>query len=205
MRALFDLLAQQHAVVTTAQARAVGVSTRVQRRLVADGVLVSPGAGLLLTAGCPPTFERRAMAATLLAGVAAIAHGAAARLHGLPGFDAHDIVDVIAAKSADPRATRGMVVRYSRGPIADHTVDVDGIPTLSLAATLVLLAPVAGVTRTGVALGEALARGLDRDELRDTAAAWQQRGRAGPPALLALLRQREQPPSPVPAALLRRA
>jgi hypothetical protein len=200
---LFELLARQHAVVTTAQARSAGVSTRVQRRLIADGVLLAPAPGLLAAAGCAPTFESRAMAATLLPGVAAVSHGAAARLHGLDAFGDHDVVDVLAGKGAGPPPVHGVIVRFTRGPIGDHTTEVAGVPVLTLAATLVLLAPAVGVVRTRAALDEAIDGGLDVDELHAVADAWRQRGRAGPPALLALLRQRTRrrevrpaPPSP---------
>lgn len=204
MHRLFELLARQHGVATTAQARRVGVSTKVQRRLLADGVLTSPAAGLLVAAGGPPTFERRAMTATLLTGVAAVSHGAAARLHRLAGFGEHDVIDVLAGKGADPPALAGVVVRYTRGPVSEHTVDVSGIPTLSLAATLVLLAPAVGVGRTRAALDDALARGVDVDDLHAAAGAWRRRGRAGPPALEALLRQRARATGTAPERTVER-
>lgn len=188
MRALFELMATQHAVATTTQARSLGVSSRVQRRLVERGVLTSPATGVLLAGGCAPTFVTRAMAASLAPGVAAVSHGAAARLHGLAGFTRHEVVDVLAGKGADPPHGPGVVVHSTRGPIGDFVTLVDGVRVLTIPATLALLAPVSGVDRTRRALDDALAKGVTVADLRRAAAAWRQRGRPGPAALLALLR-----------------
>ena len=64
---------------------------------------------------------------------------------------------------------------------------VDGIPVLTIAATLALLTPLAGPALTTRALQGALSRGVTTTELRDVALAWRRRGRAGPAALLGML------------------
>ena len=184
---LMDLMAGQHGVASTRQARALGVTRRVERRLIAGGVLLEPTPGVLQLAGAPSTFVARAMAATSAPGVVAVSHGAAARLHGLDGFQAHDVVDLIAGRGADPRPARGVVVHRTRGDIAGHVVDVGAVPVLSIGATLALLAPAAGVRATARALDSAIRGGADPADLRDAAQAWRRRGRAGPDALLTLL------------------
>ena len=47
VRALLQLMARQHGVASTSQSRALGVSRRVERRLLADGTLQSPCSGVL--------------------------------------------------------------------------------------------------------------------------------------------------------------
>jgi hypothetical protein len=61
---------------------------------------------------------------------------------------------------------------------------------MSVASTLALLAPAAGIGRTARALDSALRLGVCADELRSVALAWRSRGRPGPPALLMLLGER---------------
>lgn len=185
-----QLMAGQHGVASTSQSRALGVSRRVEIRLLADGTLGSPCPGVLTVGGAPLTFHRRAMAAALAPGVACVSHGAAARLHGLDGFEHHDVVDVLGVKGANPHERLGITVHRTRGRIDDHVVDVQAIPVLSIAATLALLAPAVGIGPTSRALDGALRLGVDANELRRVAEAWRRRGRSGPPALLMLLGER---------------
>jgi hypothetical protein len=190
MQALFQLMSGQHGVAATAQARRVGVSRRVERRLLADGAIGQPCPGVITVGGAPLTFHGRAMAAALTRGVVAISHGAAARLHGLDAFDDHDTVDVLGARGANPHERLGVAVHRTRGETEGHVVDVEGIPTLTVPATLALLAPAVGIGPTARALDSALRQGADPDELKGVASAWRQRGRSGPPALLMLLGER---------------
>jgi very-short-patch-repair endonuclease len=190
MRALFDLMAEQHGVATTSQARALGISRRVELRMLATGSLQSPARDVLTAGGAPITFEGRAMAAVLSPGVTAVSHGAAARLHGLDGFERHETVDVIGCQGANPHPALGTTVHYTRGPLLDHVVSVGKIPTMSIASTLALLAPDVGIGPTARALDSALRLGVPTDELRTVAQAWRRRGRSGPPALLMLLGER---------------
>jgi hypothetical protein len=190
MRELFALMRQQHGVATTSQARALGLTRRAEVRMLAAGSLQSPARDVLAAGGGPVTFEGRAMAAALSPGVSAVSHGAAARLHGLDGFDRYSTVDVIGAQGANPHPAAGTVIHYTRGPVLEHTVTVGKIPTMSIASTLALLAPVVGIGPTARALDSALRLGVCADELRAVAEAWQRRGRPGPPALLTLLGER---------------
>jgi hypothetical protein len=190
MRPLFELMSTQHGVASTTQVRALGISRRVERRLLAEGVVDQPCPGVVTAAGAPLTFHGRAMAAALSPGVVAVSHGAAARLHRLDAFDAHATVDVLAVRGANLQPRLGVAVHRTRGDVDDHVSRVDGIPVLSVAATLALLAPAVGIGPTARALDSALRHGVSADELRAVATAWRQRGRAGPPALLMLLGER---------------
>jgi hypothetical protein len=190
MRELFELMAAQYGVATTSQARALGLTRRAEVRMIAGGALWSPARDVLAAGGAPVTFAGRAMAAVLSPGATAVSHGAAARLHGLDGFDHYDRVDVIGSQGANPHSAPGTVVHYTRGPILDHVVAVDKIPVMSIPSTLALLAPLVGIGPTARALDSALRMGLSADELRTVALAWRRRGRRGPPALLMLLGER---------------
>lgn len=185
-----QLMAAQHGVATTRQARALGLSRAAQQRLVERGVIASPYAGVLTAGGVPASFETRAMAAVLGPGALALAHGAAARLHGLDGFADHDAIDLIGVNGAAPHPSLRAVFHQTRGPVADHVVEVRGIPVLSIPLTLALLAPVVGIGRTARALDSALRQGVPVDELTEVARTWRRRGRSGPPALLMLVAER---------------
>ena len=142
---------------------------------------------MLIAGGSPVTFRRRAMAAALSPGVTAVSHRTAARLHALDGFQTEGTIDVIVSRGANPQIGNGAVVHRSRADLAHHVTTVDGIPVLTIAATLTLLAPLAGPARTTHALQGALSRGVTTTELRAVAATWRRRGRAGPAALLGML------------------
>jgi hypothetical protein len=119
-------------------------------------------------------------------------HGVAstAQARALDGFERHDTVDVLGVKGSKPHERLGVTVHRTRGTIDDHVVHVERIPTLSIPATLALLAPSSGIGPTARALDSALRLGVDADELRRVATAWRRRGRSGPPALLMLLGER---------------
>ena len=190
VKALLQLMTTQHGVASTSQSRELGVTRRVETRMLADGTLQSPSPGVLTVGGAPLTFHRRAMAAALSRGVVAVSHGAAARLHGLDGFDRHDVVDVLGVKGANPHERLGVAVHRTRGDIDEHVTRVEKIPVLSIPATLTLLAPAVGIGATAKALDSALRLGVEAEQLRTVAEAWRRRGRSGPPALLMLLGER---------------
>ena len=169
---------------------AAGVTRRVERRLITAGAIEQPCPGIVTVAGVPLTFHGRAMAAALSRGVVAVCHGAAARLHGLDGFAEHPTVDVLGVRGANPHRRLGVTVHRTRGTTDGHVTTVEGIPTLTVPATLALLAPAVGIGPTARALDSALRLGVTTDELGAAATAWRRRGRSGPPALLMLLGER---------------
>ena len=186
-RALFALMATQHGVASSAQARGLGVSRAVEQRLVAEGALVRTLPGVLVAGGVEPTFASRAKAATLRPGVLAISHRAAARIHRLSGFAEHETIDVIGARGSHIRGDETMVPHYSRGPIGQHIAVIGGIPVTSIPLTLTLVTP--SLTRAEVvaALSDALDRGVPAAAIRTVAVQWRGHGRSGPATLIRLL------------------
>jgi hypothetical protein len=187
---LLELMARQHGVAASHQARACGIDSAAQRRLIDRGVFIRPVAGVLVSSGAPRTWHQRALVATMAPGRSVVSHGAAARLHGLAGFEHHRHVDVLCRKGWWPDPPAGTITHFTRGPRNDAVVEIDSIPVLDVGVTLALLAPVAGVERTIRALDSALGLGHQVDDLRAAALRWQRRGRAGPTTLLRLLDMR---------------
>jgi hypothetical protein len=133
------------------------------------------------------------MEAVLAPGCAAISHGAAARLHGLDGFDRHDVVDVLCRKGCWPHPPARTITHFTRGLTFESDLTmVDGLRVLTVPATLTLLAPTAGLGPTARALDSALRHGLELHDAREVATRWRRRGRPGPAALLKLLDERER-------------
>ena len=198
---LMDLMAGQHGVASTRQARALGVTRRVERRLLADGVLVVAGPGVLRLAGDPVDVPRPGHGRGARRPVCvAVSHGAAARLHGLDGFEGHDVVDVIAGRGADPRAgprrrrpphpgrhRRARRRRSGRSPCSRSAPRWPCSPR----------SPVSG-PRPGPSTAPSAAAPTLPSSAR-AAEAWRRRGRAGPGALLTLLDRRaaRRPDAPV--------
>lgn len=184
-------MARRHGVIAVAHARRLGVTHATELGLVRDGVVRRSAAGVLVSTSAPATWEQRALAAVLAPGRAVLSHGAAARLHGLDGFDRHDSVDVICRKGWWPNPPVGTITHHTRGLTLADVTEVDGVSTLTVATTLTLLSPVVGTGRTAKALDSALRRGHTIDDLRAVATRWRTRGRPGPPVLLMLLDERE--------------
>ena len=186
-RALFALMAGQHGVASTVQARDVGVSRAVEERLVDEGALVRLTRGVLTAGGVPLTFSAQAMAAALQPGVVALSHGAAARLHCLTGFEHHATLDVIGTRGSHIRVQPPVYARYSRGRIADHVVIVGSIPVTSISLTLTQIAPEIRRPQLEAAVAAALGRGESVDEIRAVAERWRGPGRPGPAKVLDVL------------------
>lgn len=191
-------MAATHGVTDARSARRLGLSRRRERTLLDRGVLISPAAGVLVSAAAPDTWEQRARAAVLAPGSAVLSHGAAARLHGLAGFEHHETIEVLCRKGSVPRPPHGTVTHHTRGLSADDITEIRSIATLTVAATLAVLAPAAGIDATARALDCALARGIGIDEVGRVALRWQRPGRTGPGELLDLLDERDTRVLPTP-------
>ena len=175
--ALFELMREQHGVASRPQARAVGVSRAVERRLVAEGALVRPVGEVLAVGGVWPSFASRCMATSLLAGVQAISHGAAARLHRLPGFEQHESLDAIGRRGARLHHPPPVVTHRSRRDLDDHIVRVARIPVTSIPLTLVLLAGTVDDRVLARALDDAIRRGIPPAPIEELARRWRVSGR----------------------------
>jgi hypothetical protein len=187
LRALLALMAVQHGVASSAQARELGLDSHREQRAVRRGILDRPLAGVLVACGAADTWHQRACIASTAAPRCVLAHGAAARLHRLDGFHRWPTMDLLCPKGWRPPAAANTLVRFTRGlRDADATV-VAGIRVLTVASTVALLAPVVGAEATASAVHSALRQGCPAGELREAANRWRTRGRPGPGALLEIL------------------
>ncbi|MCU1366882.1 MAG: hypothetical protein JWN39_2521 [Ilumatobacteraceae bacterium] len=190
IRAAMAIMAAQHGVASDRQVRSCDVSADVQRRLVERGLLVRFAPSVVGDAGTETTWHRRAMAATLAPGAHAVLAGAtAARLHRLDGFDDVERIIVVVDHGGRKRVGPGVTVVQARYlTAADRTVG-DGIPTLTVAATLVSLARVRHAARSQ-ALDAALRDGAKPIELRAEFARHRRHGARGPTEMISMLDQR---------------
>lgn len=185
--ALFALMTEQLGVASTTQARALGVSRAVERRLLREGALTVALPGVLAAGGMRLSFPATAMAAALRPGVIAVSHGTAARLHRLAGFSDYPAIDVVGERGSHLATKLPVIRHYSRGPVGDHVTRIGPIPVTSVPLTLALVARVAGRATMIGALADALGRGIPAASIRAVAVAWREPGRSGPGLLLGLL------------------
>lgn len=201
LRAVIDLAAPQHGVVHRRQLRSLGISAKVIRRLVRDGVLDPVGPSVLRVGGAQATWHQRLWIARLEAPPGSlVSHRSAARLHGIGRFPEGPI-DI--TELDDPETVRRTAeVRRSNRMPAAHRTEVGGLPITTVARTVFDLAGVASdvrrrrgllwvspikVERT---LDDALASGTSHRELRQVFDDLAGRGRGGTSLMRALLDER---------------
>ena len=139
MEALVGIASEQHALFTSEQWRAAGLSRRQLRYRLASGVVREVHPGVYALGGAPETFEQKVLAACLSVGGVA-SHRCAARLWGFRKFEAEP-VEVLVRKDHTP-ARHGVTVRRTgRLDDADITV-VRSIPITRRARTLLDLCDV---------------------------------------------------------------
>ncbi len=135
-------MASQHGVVTSAQARAAGLTTRQVRHSVDTGAWQRVHVGVYRSAAHPPTWESRLLAATLAFGPgAAASHRSAVGLWGLHGFRALT-VEVSRPSSGDVNCP-GVVAHRAPDLRPAHVRVKRGVPVTGPARTLVDLGAVA--------------------------------------------------------------
>ena len=147
---LADVAAEQWGLVTTAQARALGVSAQAVARLTNQGSLERMTHGVYRVSGAPPepvdelraawlTLDpsRRAAERVRSAAPALVSHRSAASLHGLGDLDAdlHEFTTPARKQSRRPD------IRLHRGHlVAGEWTVVDGLPVTTVARTVADLA-----------------------------------------------------------------
>jgi hypothetical protein len=176
----FHHLRDHDGVAHADTARSLGISWHRERRLLELGILDRPAHRVLRSTAVIETWRQRCRIATMTAGRGVISHGAAARLHGLGGFETHPHVHLLCRKGSWPGPTGVVVTHFTRGLDDRDITEVDAIPVLTVPATLAILRPHAGPEATARAITSALATGWTADELRATAERWCTRGRPGP-------------------------
>ncbi|MFD6860312.1 type IV toxin-antitoxin system AbiEi family antitoxin domain-containing protein [Rhodococcus sp. NPDC060090] len=147
---LADLAAEQWGLVTTAQARSVGVSAQAVARLTRQGALERLTHGVYRVSGAPPSPLDDLRAAWLTLDPArkasehlrertpaVVSHRSAAEIHQLGDLEA----DRLEFTTGHRKQTRRPDVRLHRGTVdpAEWTV-VDGLPVTSVIRTVVDLA-----------------------------------------------------------------
>jgi hypothetical protein len=191
MKIIYDYMADHDGVIAAKTARRFGLNWDREQSLVDRGMLDRPAPGVLRATASPETWWQRIRIAAWAPGDAVISHGAAARIHGLDGFDRYDQVDVLCRKGWWPECPDDTLTHFTRGQPQHDVEVVRDVRVLSVAATLTLFSPVHGLGPTAKALDSALRHGHEIDDLRAVARRWRRRGRSGPPTLLMLLDERE--------------
>ena len=180
----------QQGAATDKQLRGHGISARRQQGMIDAGLMQRYGPGVVVDAATEDTWHRRAMAATLAPGTNAVLSGAsAARLHRLDGFADIDRIIVTVAHSRRLKVADGVTVVQSRCLEPEDCTVVDGIPVLTIAATLVSLARTKH-SRRSQALDSAIRDGIDLAELRADFVRMRKVGRRGPSEMIQMLDQR---------------
>lgn len=147
---LADRAAEQWGLVTTAQARSLGVSPQAVARLTNQGALERMTHGVYRVTGAPPSPLDGLRAAWLAleparrAGErlrdetpAVVSHRSAAAIHGLGNLEA----DEFEFTSAERKQTRRSDIRIHRGQInAGEWTVVDGLPVTTVIRTVADLA-----------------------------------------------------------------
>lgn len=190
-RAIAEIAASQHQVITRRQAAAVGFDRRRVATALRAGWLWEPVLGVLAIADAKQSWARSVMTVVLAAGSHGVAsHRTAARLHGLDGFDsprnAAVEVSVSRAFRLDPAVS---AVTHHVTPLdAIDITTIDGIRCTSLYRTLADLGSVVhDPKQVRRALTSARRGGINLELLRVTAERLHRPGQAGTGTLLRVL------------------
>lgn len=179
---------RQHGLVTSAQARAVGLGSKAVRARVAKGRWVAEANHVYRLAGAAPTWESRVLSRVLAAGPEAVAsHRTAAALWHLDGM-----------RPGRPELTIAVGRRYHGPPDTRPHRSTDlhlmapvlrfGIPTTPVDRTLLDLGAVVPLEVVQLAVDDARRRRLvDWDGLLDVLVRHARRGRRGVGPLRAVL------------------
>jgi hypothetical protein len=199
---LRSLAAQQHGVVSRAQARSLGIDPDRVRRHLDSGEWQEIHPGILRIHGAPSGDAQRANAALLLAGVdAALSHTTAAWWWGVPGFGARP-VHVTRAR-VDSNRFRGL--HQTRIWPSHHRVRHQGLWVTSPARTVADLAGLVHPARVERAADRLLIdRHLSGEELAIVLEELRGRGRRGITALRQLVAERGPGYVPPESSLERR-
>jgi len=158
---IVDFTEKQHGVVNRRQLNDCGLSTRAVRHQVDSGFIEPLSPQVLRLAGSPVTEAQQAMAGVLDApSTAYLSHRSAAAWWGLPGFKVRQPIQVVIPWQGTTRRTRLAHVHYHRALPAEHLMTLRGIPLVSPALLIFLLAGSENPGRTERALDNALSMRL---------------------------------------------
>jgi len=195
---LIALARDRHALLRREEIEAAGVSRRQLDRLLVRRVLERVGRGVYRVVAAPTSPHQAVLTACFAArGVAS--HLTAAALHRLLGFELRGPIDVLIHEARNCRSTLARLRTTSTIDAAAITI-VDGIPTTTVARTLLSLASIAGLIKDGKeisefavedAFDEAITSGkVTQAELAEVLARCRRSGRGGVRLIERLLDQR---------------
>ena len=188
----------QHGVVNRRQLHEAGIAPRALRHQV-DARFIEPiSPQVLRLVGSPRTEAQLAMAGVLDApGVAYLSHFSAAAWWKIPGFALRAPIEVVIPWKGTNRRSRLAQIHYHRGLPEEHLAVLAGIPIVSPALLIFLLAGTEGRGRAERALDHALSmRILKIRTMHELLKQLGARGRDGIAAMRNLLSER--PPHYVP-------
>jgi hypothetical protein len=190
MEELQQLFRRQHGAATARQVRAAGVSLRRQAQLCRLGVWETAANGVIVAAGAPDSWSRRASIAVLGSRVhAGLSHGSAARLYGLDGYAAYTSLHVTVghgARSGRGGATQHVLVGHGRKHVHTH----DGIDAVTVPLAIIGCLVADGSDAAAKALDSALRSGMSPTWFLQVGEQWRSRGRRGPTQLVGMVIER---------------
>ena len=190
--AIRELAEKQHGVIGRRQLWQRGLTDQILKHRLETGMLVSLSAGVLRLGGAPMTDGVLAMAGVLDSpGSAYLSHRSAAAWWGLPGFTIDRPVHTIIPWQGTTRRSRLSIVHFHRSLPRDHLRVLNGVPVVSPALTIFLLAGSEHPARTERALDNAWAmRLVTHGEMHDLLRRLAARGRNGTRVMRRLLADR---------------
>lgn len=133
--AIMELASRQHGVISRGQAVAAGVSEDQMARRSSNGMWIRVAPRVYRLAGAPPTWRADVTAAVLSCGpMAAASHATAGYLHGLLSRRP-DRIEVVVPRGRI--RARDFTIHESTDLAPDHIEPLDGIPTTTIARTIV--------------------------------------------------------------------
>ena len=197
--AVGEFAASRHGAVTRQQAAEHGISAKIIRRLIEQGVWREPVPGVLVVAGSVETWLQQMHIATVAAQGAGVASTrSAAALNRLDGYPEGPVELIV---QTDRRLLHKIAtVRRSTLTAAEINV-AQGIPCTNVARTLVDLASIDPLERVEQAFESAWRVGASLIWIRRTAEALYGPGQRGPGIILRLVEQAERHVRPTESAL----
>ncbi len=157
-RRVEELATQQLGVFSTRQVLFQQGNTDAVRRRLQSGRWVRGDYDVLRLLGAPQDRPTRLMSFVVASGLRAIvSHRTAADRSGLPGFS-HAFDEFTLPTGVNFGRGAGVVLHHSNLLPSRHVVSIDGIPTTSMARTLLDLTAVVRLGRAARAMDTALAR-----------------------------------------------
>jgi hypothetical protein len=181
------LMAAQHGAASSIQIRQ-SVQWRRQRAMVDARIWRQDGPRVVTSRSTPATWHQKVMIATLATrGVAS--HSAAARLHGLDGFNRRDEVHITVRYDQRRPIHEDAQIHISRVFDAADQIAIGGIPTVIVPVSLIQIAESSNDDMIR-ALEGLMRDGISATWVRQVAARYDRRGNSATRRLLRALDQR---------------